>query len=426
MKANTLLEDDKKHVWHPFTSLKEKYEYLPVKSAKDCTLTLDNGTEILDAVSSWWTNIHGHGNKELADVVHKQVLNLDHVIFAGFTHEPAVQLAKNLVSATNDTFSKAFFSDDGSTAVEVALKLALQYWDNRGIAKSKVVALEGAYHGDTFGSMSLAGKSEFFKAFNDKLFDVESIDFPTETNKNEVYSQFEDVLKQGDVACFVFEPKLQGAAGMRMYSEEILQELFRIAKKYDVLLVADEVLTGFGRTGNLFSSINGAIKPDVMALSKGITGGILPLGVTMANDEIVSAFDTEDKTKTFYHGHSFTANAITCALAVKSLEILLRDKTQENIKRIERRQQEALDKFKSHSKIKNARVLGTVLALEIETGSESSYFSNIRDIMYQSAIEKGVLLRPLGNVLYVLPPYVILDEELDRAYSVIEQIINEL
>lgn len=426
MKENSLLEDDKKYVWHPFTSLREKYEYLPVKSAKNCTLTLNDGTEILDAVSSWWTNIHGHGNEELAEVVHKQILNLDHVIFAGFTHEPAVQLAKDLVSATKNTFSKAFFSDDGSTAVEVGLKLALQYWDNLGINKTKVVAVEGAYHGDTFGSMSLAGKSDFFKPFNDKLFDVTAIRFPTEENKNEVFLEFEEVVKSGEVACFVFEPKLQGAAGMRMYSEEILQELFKIAKKHDVLLIADEVLTGFGRTGDLFSSVNGEIKPDVMALSKGITGGILPLGVTLANDRIISAFDTEDKSKTFYHGHSFTANAITCALAVKSLEILQSTATQKNIERICTKQTLAYERFKVHPKIKNARVLGTVLALEVETGAASSYFNNIRDIMYQSAIKKGVLLRPLGNVLYVLPPYVILDDELDLAHDVIDKVLDEL
>ena len=427
MKNNiSLVEDDNKYIWHPFSSLKEKYEPLPVKSAKACTVYTEDGTEILDAVSSWWTNIHGHGNEELAEVLSKQALQLDHVIFAGFTHKPAVQLAKGLIGATNDTFARAFFSDDGSTAVEVGLKLALQYWSNLGIKKSKVISIDGAYHGDTFGAMSLAGKSDFFEAFNDKLFDIEAIDFPTEENKEEVYSQFEQFVSKGDVACFVFEPKLQGSAGMRMYSEEILQELFRIAKKHDVLLVADEVLTGFGRTGNLFSSINGEIKPDVMALSKGISGGILPLGVTLANERIVSAFDTEDKTKTFYHGHSFTANAITCALAVKSLEILLRKETQESISRIHSKHLLAQEQFVQNSKVKNVRVLGTVLALEIETGAETSYFSGIRDTIYQSAISKGVLLRPLGNVLYVLPPYIILDEELDKAYRVIDEILNEL
>lgn len=387
---------------------------------------MEDGTEILDAVSSWWTNIHGHGNEELVSVLTQQALELDHVIFAGFTHQPAVTIAERIIKATNHCFEKVFFSDDGSTAVEVGMKLALQYWSNQGIDKSKIITLDGAYHGDTFGSMSLAGKSPFFKAFNDKLFDVNTIDFPTEENKQSVYQQFEHLVASGDVACFVFEPKLQGAGGMRMYSEEILQHLFRIAKAHDVLLVADEVLTGFGRTGTLFSSINGAIKPDVMALSKGLTGGILPLGLTLANPRIISAFDVEDKEKTFYHGHSFTANAITCQLAVKSLEILQRPETLIAIQRIHQQHLEVSAQYKSHARVKTCRVLGTVLALEIETGESSSYFSDLRDTLYLKAISKGVLLRPLGNVLYVLPPYVITDPELEKVYGVITEILNEI
>lgn len=424
-RLNTL-ESDKKYTWHPFTSLREKIQPLPIKKAKACTLYLEDGTQILDAVSSWWTNIHGHGNEELVHVLTQQALELDHVIFAGFTHQPAVGIAQQIIQATDHCFEKVFFSDDGSTAVEVGMKLALQYWSNQGIEKTKIITLEGAYHGDTFGSMSLAGKSPFFKPFNDKLFDVHPIDFPTEQNKQAVYQQFENLASGGDVACFVFEPKLQGAAGMRMYSEEILQNLFQIAKTHDVLLVADEVLTGFGRTGTLFSSINGKIKPDVMALSKGLTGGILPLGLTLANSRIIGAFDVEDKEKTFYHGHSFTANAITCQLAIKSLEMLQRPETLSAIERIHQKHLGICAQYSAHPKVKNCRVMGTILALEIETGESSSYFNDLRDTLYLKAISKGVLLRPLGNVLYVLPPYVITDPELQKVYGAITEILNEI
>lgn len=421
-----LLQKDKAYVWHPFSSLQEKYPPLLVKSAKGCKLILDDGTEVIDAVSSWWTNIHGHGNPELLNVLTKQALELDHVIFAGFTHAPAVTLSENLIKITGDNFSKVFFSDDGSTAVEVGLKLALQYWSNKGIEKSKVIAIDGAYHGDTFGAMSLAGKSEFFKAFNDKMFDVLALPFPTEENIDKVIGVFEEELKQEDVACLVLEPKLQGAAGMRMYSEELLAKLFAKAKEYGVLIVADEVLTGFGRTGDLFSSINGEIKPDIMALSKALTGGVLPLGVTLANDTVLEAFDTSDASKTFYHGHSFTANAITCALSNQSMEMLLKPEMTAARKFINESHQEVFESIKNHSRIKTVRILGTVLAMEIDNGEETSYFSGLRDTIYQKAMSKGVLLRPLGNVVYVIPPYVITKEELTKVYKTIDEILDEI
>lgn len=420
------LQKDKKYVWHPFSSLQEKYPPLLVDSAKECKLILKDGTEIIDAVSSWWTNIHGHGNPELLNVLTEQALHLDHVIFAGFTHKPAIDLSENLIKITGNNFSKVFFSDDGSTAVEVGLKLALQYWNNKGIAKNKVIAIDGGYHGDTFGSMSLAGKSDFFKAFNDKLFDVVSLPFPSEENIEEVLAIFQEELEQGNVACFVLEPKLQGAAGMRMFSEKILDQLFQKAKEHNVLIVADEVLTGFGRTGDLFSSINGEIKPDIMALSKALTGGVLPLGVTLANDRVLEAFDTDDATKTFYHGHSFTANAITCALANKSMEMLLKPESVQQRKNINESHLAVLPSIIEHKKVKKAEVLGTVLRLEIENGGASSYFDGLRDLLYQKAISKGVLLRPLGNVLYVIAPYVIAKEELQRVYQVIKEILDEI
>jgi adenosylmethionine-8-amino-7-oxononanoate aminotransferase len=421
-----LLDLDQQYLWHPFTALKEKYPPLLVEKAQGCELLLADGRTIIDAVSSWWTNIHGHGNKDLLEVIQNQALTIDHVIFAGFTHKPAIELAQKLILATENNFSKVFYSDDGSTAVEVGLKMALQYWTNIGKPKKKILALEGAYHGDTFGSMSLAGKSDFFAAFNSMLFDVETLPFPATDSIDLIEEKIDFLSVNQEVACVVLEPKLQGSAGMRIYSEELLQRIFKKCQQNEILIVADEVLTGFGRTGTLFASILGEIKPDVMALSKGLTGGVLPLGVTLANQKVVSAFDNDDKKMTFYHGHSFTANAITCALACKSLELLQGNERQTQIKNLCLKQKEAQIRFSNHGKIKESRVLGTVLALEIENGGESSYFSDLRTTLYQKAIQKGVLLRPLGNVLYVLPPYTIKDQELEKIYDSIDEILHEI
>jgi adenosylmethionine---8-amino-7-oxononanoate aminotransferase len=420
------LEKDTAHIWHPFSSLKEQYSPLMIKKAKDCTLTTEDDSEIIDAVSSWWTNIHGHANEELANAIYQQSLAVDHVIFAGFTHRPAIELAENLIRITENNFSKVFFSDDGSTAVEVGLKIALQYWNNLKINKTKVLALEGAYHGDTFGSMSLAGKSEFFKAFNDKFFPVHALAFPTDENIEVILSEITKENNTKEVACLILEPLLQGSAGMKMYSNELLAKIFKKCKEENILIIADEVLTGFGRTGNLFASIHEEIKPDIMALSKGITGGILPLGVTLINEKVIKAFDTSDKSMTFYHGHSYTGNAIICAVANKSIELLETQTCINNRLRINKRHLEEQLIIQKHSKVSNCRVLGTVLALDIKTESGNSYFNSLRDMLYQKAISKGVLLRPLGNTIYVLPPYIISDNELSIIYKTIKEILNEI
>ena len=420
------IEKDKEMVWHPFTPLKEKYPSLLVEKTKDCSVFLEDGTCLIDAVSSWWTNIHGHACEELISTLSQQAAQIDHVIFAGFTHKPAIELASNLLRVTQNNFKKVFFSDDGSTAVEVGLKIALQYWSNIGEKRFKVLALDGAYHGDTFGAMSLAGKSDFFKAFNDKLFHIETLDFPTEECINSIIENIKSLNHNNEVACIVLEPLLQGSAGMRMYNNTLLSQIFDVCNNEGILIVADEVLTGFGRTGQLFASIHEEVKPDIMALSKGITGGVLPFGVTLINKKVTDAFDEEDKFKTFYHGHSYTANPICCALANKSLEILERQVCTDNRKRINQNHLNAQIIFDRHEKVKTSRVLGTVIAIEIDNGEGSSYFSNIRDILYQKAISKGVLLRPLGNVLYIIPPYIITDLELERVYCVIKEILDEI
>ena len=422
---SNLLERDKKVIWHPFSPLKGGFPTLPVKKASGVYLELEDGTKVLDAISSWWVNMYGHGEQELADAFQEQFSKIDHIIFSGFTHEPAIQLAENLIANIKGNFDKAFFSDDGSTSVEVALKIAIQYHHNLGKPKRKVVSLDGAYHGDTFGAMSLAGKSDFFSAFNSFFFEVEQLPLPTKENEKEVTDQFEKLCRTGEIAVFIFEPLLQGSAGMRMYSAQTLDKLISIAKENGVLTIADEVMTGFGRTGKLVAMEHCKNTVDLMCLSKGITGGILPLGLTLINEKVVSAFDSEDIKKTFYHGHSYTANPLTCAIAVKSLEIFRRDKTQNEIVLINDAHLEFQKEIKGNKKLERVDVLGTVLAIEIKQ-QDTSYFNNLKFKIYNYFLERNILLRPLGNVIYIFPPYIIEKEELTSIYSAIRGFINEL
>ncbi|GHN00667.1 adenosylmethionine--8-amino-7-oxononanoate aminotransferase BioA [Cytophagales bacterium WSM2-2] len=419
-------ESDKKNIWHPFTSLEGAPEPLFVESANGVYLYLQNDRKIIDAVSSWWVNIHGHSNPVIADAIAEQAKKLEHVIFAGFTHEPAIRLAENLLSILPKNQSRIFFSDNGSTAVEVALKMAIQFWHNQGVRnKTKVIAIDGAYHGDTFGSMSVGERSAFTAAFSPYLFDVNFIDFPDKENEERVIRDFESKVKEGNVGVFIYEPLVQGASGMRMYSASILNELITIAQKHEVICIADEVFTGFGRTGKLFASDHLTIRPDIMAVSKGITGGFLPLGVTACSEKIADAFKSPEAAKTFFHGHSYTANPLTCAAANASFTLLMKKECKENIQQIERSHLQFLQKNKHRKTIKNIRCLGTILAIELETEGGTSYFSEMRKKIYPFFLERNVLLRPLGNVIYVVPPYVISNSELDIVYSCIEEFLDQ-
>jgi len=312
---NSNIAKDKAHIWHPFTPLIGSGDPLVIQSAKGVYLHTEDGRKIIDAVSSWWVNIHGHANEHIAEALSHQARQLEHVIFAGFTHPPAIQLAENLLKILPENQSKIFFSDNGSTSVEVALKMAFQYWHNQGIKREKVIAFEGGYHGDTFGAMSVGGRSSFFNAFNSFLFDVEFIPFPEKGREEKTIECFKRLVNQGDVASFIFEPLLQGSAGMRMYSAEVLDELLSLAQQKEVICIADEVLTGFGRTGKYFANDHLKNKADIFCLSKGLTGGTMALGVTSCTEKIVDAFRSEDPQKTFFHSHSFTANPLACAAA---------------------------------------------------------------------------------------------------------------
>jgi adenosylmethionine-8-amino-7-oxononanoate aminotransferase len=414
------------HIWYPFTQMKTAEVPIHIERAKGCLLYAADGKQYIDAISSWWVNIHGHANEFIADQIAKQAKQLEHVIFAGFTHSPAIALSNRLIDILPKHFSKVFFSDDGSTSVEVALKMALQYWHNQGIKKTKIVAFENAYHGDTFGAMSAGAKSTFNAAFQSHLFEVYHLPTPNKQNIEAVKKKWHDLAKDNAVAAFIFEPLVQGAGGMLMYEAKYLDELVSIAHQNNIICIADEVMTGFGRTGKNFAIEYLTNQPDIICLSKGITGGFMPLGVTVSSPKIYDAFLGDEKEKTFYHGHSYTANPLACAAANASLQLLIELDCQQRIKTIIQ-QHEAFGKMiRPHKLIKEVRQTGTILAIEFKTEEDTSYFNALRDTLYQFYLDKGVLLRPLGNIIYILPPYCMTKKELSQVYGAIVQSLDYL
>ncbi|MEQ8924905.1 MAG: adenosylmethionine--8-amino-7-oxononanoate transaminase [Fulvivirga sp.] len=416
---------DKKSVWHPFTPLKGVDDPIMIKRAEGVYLITEDDRKIIDAISSWWVNVHGHSHPEITKAIAQQASELEHIIFAGFTHQPAITLAENLLSILPSNQHKIFYSDNGSTSVEVALKMVIQYWYNKGEQKSKFIAIDGAYHGDTFGSMSVGERGDFTRPFFNHLFDVEFIEFPTPSNLDKIKNQFLDLLKSENIGAFIFEPLVQGAAGMRMYDATFLAELISLAHNHGVLCIADEVMTGFGRTGKLFASDYLANTPDIFCLSKGLTGGALPLGVTSCTKEIEDAFQTTDLKKAFLHGHSYTANPMACAAANASFELLQKLDCKKSIELINRCHMKFAKSIKSQPIVKDVRVLGTILALEFKSANDTSYFSEMRNQLYPFFISRNVLLRPLGNLIYILPPYIITEAQLNEVYSAIEEFLIE-
>ncbi|MCW3119663.1 MAG: bioA [Chitinophagaceae bacterium] len=388
----------------------------------------ENGRKYIDAISSWWVNIHGHAHPYIADKVYDQLKKMEHVIFAGFTHEPAVELAEKLLSILPGNQSKIFYSDNGSTAVEVALKMSLQYWNNQGITKNKILAFEHSYHGDTFGAMSVSGRSGFTKPFAGLLFDVIHIPPPVSGLKEESLSALTTAIAnaENDIAAFIFEPLVLGAGGMLMYEAGELDELIALCRQKNILIIADEVMTGFGRTGKLFASAQLKNKPDIICLSKGITGGTMPLGATSCIEKIFNGFLSDDKAKTFFHGHSYTANPIACAAALASYDLLVNPVCGNNIKKITESHEGFIERNKANLFLKNIRSTGTILAMDFINNEQISYFNSLRDTLYNFFLSKGIILRPLGNTVYVMPPYCITEEELNAVYGAIETAGNVL
>ncbi|WP_034257047.1 adenosylmethionine--8-amino-7-oxononanoate transaminase [Adhaeribacter aquaticus] len=413
-----LAQRDQAVIWHPYTQMQTASPPLPIVKGEGALLYDEAGNTYIDAVSSWWVNTHGHCHPHIMQRINQQLQKLDHVIFAGFTHSPAVELAENLLQILPDNQKRIFYSDNGSTAVEVALKMAFQFWANQGFKKDKIIAFRESYHGDTFGAMSVSSRSAFTQPFFQYLFDVLFIDVPIPGKEEDCLKQLTEYSQRPDVAAFIFEPLVLGTAGMVMYKPKVLDELLQICKENQIITIADEVMTGFGRTGEYFASYYLQHQPDIFCLSKGLTGGTMALGVTSCAEFIYNAFLSQDKSKTFFHGHSFTANPIACATAIASLEVLLFPETKENINRIIAQHQAFSAIIKNHPFCKEVRQTGTIIAIEFETGL-TSYFNNIRDVLYNLAMENQVLLRPLGNIIYVLPPYCISTEQLQIVYAVI-------
>lgn len=420
----SLSERDQQNIWHPYTQMLTATPAIPIVKGKGAYLEDEHGKQYLDAISSWWVTIHGHAHPYIAQKVAEQLLQLEHVIFAGFTHPPAIDLAEALLSILPNNQEKVFYTDNGSTAIEVALKMCLQFWNNKDQKREKIIAFKNAYHGDTFGSMSISGRSAWTKPFANLLFDVVFIEAPTEGNLPEIKKQVSQIAS--DTACLVYEPLVQGSAGMLMHEAIHLDELMKHCRKEGILLVQDEVFTGFGRTGKNFATDHLIEQPDLMCFSKGLTGGTMPLGITTCKQEIYEAFLSEDRHKALFHGHSFTANPLACTAALASLELLLQTETQHNIARICQQHSQYAMTIKDHPQVREVRQIGTILAIEWETGDESSYFNSFRDQLYNYFLDKRILLRPLGNIIYLVPPYCIEEEALNYIYSCITEALEKV
>jgi adenosylmethionine-8-amino-7-oxononanoate aminotransferase len=422
----SLTERDKKHLWHPYTQHKTAAAPIAIVRGEGALLWDENGKEYIDAIASWWVNPFGHSNRFIADAIYKQLTSLEHVLFGGFTHEPAILVAEKLVGILPSNQQKIFFSDNGSTAVEVAIKASLQYFYNKGEKRTTIIAFENAFHGDTFAAMAASGISLYTQAFQDMFIDVVRIPVPETGKENESLDALRKTIGENNCAAFIFEPLVLGAAGMVMYTPEALDGLIAICNESNVLTIADEVMTGFGKTGKTFACDYLTRQPDMMCLSKALTGGTIPMAITTFTNEIFNAFYSDDINKALFHGHTFTANPTGCAAALASIALLFEPEMQANISRINESHKRFLDKLESHPRVKTARVLGVIFALEIKTDNAESYYGSLRNKLYDFFIENGVILRPVGNIVYILPPYIISAPQLEKIYAIVEDALEKI
>ena len=425
-------------IWHPFTQSALDPAPITIARASGVYLYTSDGRRLIDGISSWWVNIHGHGHPAITEAIAAQAAKIDHVLLAGFTHEAAENLTHKLRKFLPPELNHLFFSDDGSTAVEVALKIAVQYWANVGRPEKKsIVALEHAYHGDTVGAMSVGAESAFTEPFRSLLFPVHRVHsaycYRCPVGKQRASCSIDCVErlarlleeKNDQIAAVIVEPLLQGAAGMIVHPVEFLQKVRDLCTEHGVLLIADEVLTGFGRCGKMFACELAGVVPDLMCLSKGLTGGVLPMGATLCADAIYDAFRSEDRTRTFYHGHSYTGNPIAAAAGAASLKIFEDEPVFERISTISRIHEERLAKIRNHPAVGDTRAIGTMAAVELRA-DDAGYFSKLKPRLYKFFLDSGVLLRPLGNVVYVLPPYVISVADLNFVHDVIAEALDRI
>ncbi|MNK40240.1 Adenosylmethionine-8-amino-7-oxononanoate aminotransferase [compost metagenome] len=420
-----LQERDGQYLWHPYTQHKTAALPIAITKGEGALLWDENGKQYIDAIASWWVNPFGHSNKYIADAIYAQLTSLEHVLFGGFTHEPAIVLSERLMELLPDNQKKLFFSDNGSTAVEIALKVALQYYYNKGEKRTKIIAFENAFHGDTFAAMAASGISFFTEAFKGSLIEVVRIPVPLKGSEQESYDILQQLASTNEYAAFIFEPLVQGAAGMVMYEPEALDKLITICKANGIYTIADEVMTGFGKTGKIFACDYLSTQPDMMCLSKALTGGTIPMAITTFTQELYDGFYNDDVNKALFHGHTFTANPTGCAAALASMDLLLQPEMQENIKRINAQHLAFKAKIENHPRVKTTRVQGVIFALEIKRDNEE-YYGNFRNKLYNFFIENGIIMRPVGNIIYILPPYIISSDLLAKIYETIEQAIEKI
>ena len=418
------------NIWPPFTQITTSKPQQEVTHGKDALLfTKDPQQELIDGISSWWVTLHGHSNEYIANAIFNQAKSLEQVIFADFLHPQAKRLAERLSKLTK--LERLFFSDNGSTAVEVALKIAYQSWQNQGETRTQIIAFEGAYHGDTFGAMALGERNIFNENFDNLMFPVKRAPWPStwinddevERKEDEAIQKLITLLKVPTVAV-ILEPLVQGAGGMNMVRPEFIKKVSEVVKNNNSLLIADEVLTGFGRCGSLFAFKRANIIPDLISISKGLTGGFLPMGITLTKEKIFQSFIDESPRKTFWHGHSFTANPLGCAAANASLDLL--EKEPLKYLSLEKKHFDHLVKFRKLPFIKKIRITGTIAAFDLELGNKVGYLNDIGKKIKSLSMKKGLFIRPLGNVVYLLPPICITDDQLDKSYQIIWQTLNDL
>jgi len=412
-------------IWHPFTQHGLNEPIIEIETSENEFLITKTGEKIIDGISSWWVNTLGHKNPVITKTIQKEAEKLHQIIFAGFTHKPALNVAERLSKFLPENFTHIFFSDSGSTSVEVALKMAVGHHYNKGQKRSKIVAMEHSYHGDTFGGMASGARSVFNEPYTKMLFDVERIPYPAPGKEEETIKYYKDLLekKGGEIGAIILEPLVLGSGGMFFYPPYVIDELYKLSKEYGVIFALDEVMTGFGRTGTMFAFNQTNIMPDIICLSKGLTGGSIPLAATVCTKEIYNAFLSDDKAKMFFHSSSYTANPIACAAACANLEIWQNNDILKDIKRINDFYQTQIERFKNLG-CKNVRTLGDIFAYEVNhTGND--YVSNIGVKLYEYFRKNNVLLRPLGNTVYVMPPYCISNESLEKVFNIMEIGIKE-
>lgn len=409
-------------MWHPLTQHKLQAEMLAIDRAESVYLYDVDGNRYIDAIASWYTSVYGHCNPHILEKVNEQMRRLDQVVFSGFTHKPAVELAESLLKILPGEQSKVFYSDNGSTATEIGIKMALQYHHNKGDKKPVLLAFENAFHGDTFGSMSVSGLSVYNGPFEDWLIEVKRIAVPNAANIEILLASLDDILSSGDVAGFIYEPLVQGAAAMQVYKAEYLDAILAKCREYGVLMIADEVMTGFGKTGSYFASDQAEVKPDIVCLSKAMTAGLMPMGATSCTEEVYQAFYSDEISKGLFHGHTYTANPLACTAALAGIDLLVSDAIQDNINMIIKSNEQFDGRIASHPSISTTRQCGIIYALDLK--KEMKRYGPDRDKLFAHFMTNGVFLRPLGNTIYIHPPYIITEDQLNTVYATIESAIE--